>query len=184
MSRRARSALLLSVRDVIRTYCAYESGLCEVCPSPGKPHPRAGKWFVAVCSSPRSWVHNTSIAITMGCKVVITHQCSEAESDRSGLFSLNNDGGLYDRMGQIANELMNYRYELIQAANVYMAANYTGSAGHTGFFEPLIPQSESAEIPCGADWFGGGNPGVYGYRMELTLGGAKLLQALGAESTS
>ncbi len=185
MSRRARSALHLAVRDAIRTYCSFDSGLCEVCQNPGKPHTRTGKYFAAVCAGSRSWIHNQSVANLIGCKVVLTMQTGEAEQDRVGAFQLNTvTDGLFDKMADIANALMQYRYNVIALANGYLGASFDGSSGKTGFAEPLIPKLEGAEIPCNADWFGGSGAGVFGYRLELSLEGAKLMQALGSEATS
>lgn len=167
-------ALLLAVRDQARKTVAlgglgFDDQKCDVTPG-GKPHPRAGKFFMGIHRGGTQGVQvipherDYSIKITVSLRI-------EQPFDRVGHALLEDaTTGLDDRADAIIAMMENYQYVIMNAANTYIGASYNG------FVEPLrFTGSEETQI-VGGDWFEAEQAAQAGAINVLNFGRAKRIQ--------
>lgn len=126
-------ALLLAVRDQIRTTYTLDEGQCDLMDD-GQPPPRAGELFVAVHPA-GSWQNaapeaDTYLRELFGFHVTVSVKLGHVPVDRKGraaildeILSTNRPGvALVDRCERLA-KILHLNYTIMAAANVYLQAN-------------------------------------------------------------
>ncbi len=183
---RLRAALKRAVRDAIRQYCGFAEGECDITPPPGKPHPRAGRWFVAVWDGPRSWEHSASLMMRLSVNITVSLSVGNTPTDRLGTKAIDQasdpQDGLNERVGQIATMLYSQQWSIAQQADNLMSAGPGNSGIVNGILEAGRPLSDTGPEERPHSWWNSLQPqattvpAAAGYACTLTYGGVLVAQ--------
>ncbi len=168
-------ALLLAVRDRVRTVCSLSADECEVMPS-GEPPAKCGERFVAIhpggitLDSPEFefWDANVSV------KASVTARAGRVPADRAGTHLVSAEDGLTDLAEMVAKSVHG-SYTVLDTANA------TLGVGTQPFNEPLrctggIPEPRKQ----GPAWFSSDAKQVVaaGWSIEVKWSGGRRPEVL------
>lgn len=170
---RARAAIKAAVRDALRQELGLKDGECDVCPPPGRPHPRAGRRFLAVCDGPQTSQHTMSVDSYYTFQVVASMQAGPVPADRLGTGLLDREpgpadlqGGLNDLVESVAAAVFAKQWAIANDADAKM------SPAVNGVLEAPRPIGLTSPEEVGYDWFGAEavkGVRVAGYRAGVTF---------------
>lgn len=172
-------ALLLAVRDRLRTECDYADAQCDVQPD-GRVPPPAGQVYVSVhpAGFRNTAEYDLGLDEAYDVTVTLTMRAGWLPRDRVGTQqTARPSAGLYARAAAI-------RAALHMAYAVTAAANEAIGDDENGFVEPLRFSSCSAPQEKGPEWFGaeGDATPAAGYAVELRFVGARRVQVIEEQS--
>ena len=167
---RVRAALKLAVRDALRQELGLQPGECDVCPPPGRPHPRAGRRFLAVCDGPQTSQHTMSIDSYYTFLVVGSMQAGQAPFDRLGTGLIDAEAGINDLIESVAAVVFAKQWAISTDADAKL------SPAVNGVLEAPRPTNLTTAEEVGYDWFGAEPPqqargvrAVAGYRASVAF---------------
>lgn len=142
----------------------------------GRPHPRAGTWFVGVHSAYQRGRQEGSSEEEYGIDITVSRRL-EAPFDRIGPEVKNHAvQGLNQHCEAIKAMMLRRQYSIIATANNIIGAS-------SGFVEPLFfIDGDARSVEVSADWYSadGSEEGMntVGLKRTMRFGGAVRIQAL------
>jgi hypothetical protein len=171
----AEKNLLIATRNQLRTELSLEDNQCNV--ELDEAPATVGKFYYLVMPggvSPGP-THNTSggvFDLLYGVDVRVIVRATEVPRDRKRDVFIGNLGALADKL-DAAIGVIDFRYELLSAANALIEAEVVPPAGEVQFVEPLkLASMDPKPIPVGGEMFGASGEGA-GIMRTLRFHGAR-----------
>ena len=144
----SQRALLVAVRDAIKSEFSLNSDQCEI-GFDGHPKPVCGELFVAIHeggeSSSEQGDYDLSEAFAVN--VTVTRRTPYAPQDRWGTEILTKADGLSDLCRKIRN-LVHFSYPIMNSANILIPEDADK------FYHPLLWVNTTPPMEKGPEWFG------------------------------
>lgn len=164
----SQQALLIAVRDALKSEFNWNSDQCEVCFG-GYPKPVCGELFVAVHEGGESSVEqgDYDLSEAFAVNITVTRRTPYAPTDRWGTEILTKADGLSDVCRKIRN-VIHFSYPVMNAANELITVEADK------FYHPLLWINTTPPAEKGPEWFGAARD-KYEEGMLVNTGVAKTI---------